>query len=61
MLLAPFEGVVTLPMLQFVRKLLPLANPYTYRPGDFTDAAWPLAAYNVPEMLLAPERDRPDA
>jgi hypothetical protein len=62
-LLAPFEGIVSLPMLQFVRKLLPLANAYAYRPGDFTSAAWPFAAYNVPESLLAPapEEGRPDA
>jgi hypothetical protein len=48
-LLAPFEGLVTVEMLQQVRRLVPRANPYTYHAGDFTATSFPFDAYIPPE------------
>jgi hypothetical protein len=46
-LLAPFDGLVTLPMLQQMRALIPSLNSYAYKPEDFANYACPFDAYPV--------------
>jgi hypothetical protein len=44
-LLAPFDGLVTPAMLDNLRKLIPKANPYSYRIEQFAAGAFPFEAY----------------
>lgn len=44
-LLAPFDGLITPPMLTELRKLLPLCNPYSHRLEDFANGQFPFDAY----------------
>jgi hypothetical protein len=44
-LLAPFEGTVTPEMLQDIRRLLPTANAYDYKPERFANSKFPFEAY----------------
>ena len=59
-LLAPFEGLITPQMLGDLRSLLPTSNPYTYKPADFANSAFPFDAYseknNVSTMLQLKSR-----
>lgn len=45
-LLALFEGLITSQMLDDLRRLLPTSNPYTYKPADFANGAFPFDAYS---------------
>jgi hypothetical protein len=47
-LLAPFGGLVTPPMLQSLRELIPMQNVYHYRPEQFRGDSFPFEAYSVP-------------
>ncbi|HET9493684.1 MAG TPA: hypothetical protein VFR15_05595 [Chloroflexia bacterium] len=47
-LLAPFDGLVTVEMLNAVRRYLPAPNPYQYRPEAFSRGSFPLDAYLEP-------------
>jgi hypothetical protein len=51
-LLAPFDGLVTEAMLQFVRNTIPFVSPYAHRPDDFASGRFPFEAYR----LTSPER-----
>jgi hypothetical protein len=44
-LLAPFDGLITSPMLSELQNLLPNANAYTYKPEDFKNGVFPFDAY----------------
>jgi hypothetical protein len=48
-LLAPFDGLVTAEMLQALRSRLPSVNPYSLRPEEFSQGAFPFPAYDKPE------------
>ena len=45
---APFDGLVTVEMLNAVRRHLPAPNPYQYRPEAFSRGSFPLDAYLDP-------------
>lgn len=45
-LLALFDGLVTAPMLDELRKLLPFANAYSYKASDFAKGVFPFDAYS---------------
>jgi hypothetical protein len=47
-LLAPFDGLLTVEMLNAVRRCLPAPNPYQYRPEAFSQGSFPLDAYLEP-------------
>jgi hypothetical protein len=47
-MIAPFEGLVTVEMLNAVRRYLPAPNPYHYKPEAFSGGSFPLAAYLEP-------------
>jgi hypothetical protein len=57
-LLAPFEGLVTVPMLELVRQVVPKRLSHNYQPAAFTPGMFPFDAYEVPAALLAPAKDR---
>ncbi len=61
-LLAPFDGLVTPPMLRLVRGRLPLPYPSSFRPEEYGYRTFPFDAYRVPEATmpaaLAEERGR---
>ncbi len=48
-LLAPFGEIVTPHMLERIRTLLPMLNPYAYRPEQYAAGNLPFEAYHVPE------------
>jgi hypothetical protein len=55
-LLAPFDGVVTLEMLQAVRGFVPGLSPYSFLPEAFVPSSFPMDAYSVPRDALATAR-----
>ena len=59
-ILAPFEGMITSQTLGELRSLLPTSNPYTYKPADFANGAFPFDAYNVSTMIQL-KKDEPHA
>jgi hypothetical protein len=44
-LLLPFGGLITPAMLETLRKHLPTANTYSFKPIDFTNTTFPFDAY----------------
>jgi|SRR5579859_6041229 len=51
-LIAPFDGLVTQPMLQHIRQLVAFRQKYRYRPEDFANG-FPFEAYTLPESMDA--------
>jgi len=57
-LLAPFDGLVTPPMLQQIRQLVPVQYASSYRPDQFTPISFPFEAYQAPVQAFdANDRD----
>ncbi len=56
-LLAPFDGIVTVQMLQLIRGRLPRANSYAYRAEQF-NGEWPFEAYAGPTAQPAATSNR---
>ncbi len=56
-LLAPFDGLVTLAMLELVREMIPRSRAYSYELKDFAGGVFPFDAYQVPEALAADVED----
>src|SRR5258708_6355585 len=46
-LLAPFDGLVTPAMLEYIRHIVPNQNAYSYRPDQFTATNFPFEAYSL--------------
>lgn len=44
-LLSPFAGLIIPEMLNELRRLLPMPNPYSYKQVDFANGAFPFDAY----------------
>jgi len=61
-LTAPFDGLVTQPMLQQIRQLVAFRQKYHYRPEHFADG-FPFEAYSLPESMKAtiPDHKERDA
>ncbi|HLY26861.1 MAG TPA: hypothetical protein VKQ72_11010 [Aggregatilineales bacterium] len=55
-LLAPFDGLVTLTMLQHIRQIVPFQNVYHFQPDQFAARRFPFEAYS----LVAPVLGRDD-
>ncbi|MEP7289334.1 MAG: hypothetical protein ABI947_26580 [Chloroflexota bacterium] len=51
-LLAPFDGLATLTMLQHIRQIVPIQNAYSYRADQFTARGFPFEAYSLPASVL---------
>jgi hypothetical protein len=54
-LLAPFDGLVTTEMLQFIRTLLPAPTPAAFSSTVFARQDFPFDAYHVPQTMLDDE------
>src|SRR5260221_11924494 len=46
-LLAPFDGLVTPAMLEYIRQIVPIHNAYSYRAVQFTATSFPFEAYSL--------------
>ena len=44
-LLAPFDGLIASQMLTELRNLLPIENPYSHKPDEFSNGVFPFDAY----------------
>jgi hypothetical protein len=58
-LLAPFAGLVTAPMLQRVRSVLPAPSPYSSRPEEYGYRTFPFDAYLVPDAMIPASQEDP--
>ena len=50
-LLAPFDGLITPQMLNELRNLLPIENPYSRKPEEFSNGSFPFDAYSEGENV----------
>lgn len=56
-LLAPFEGIVTVLMLQLVRRLVTQQNPYAAKPEAFSNGSFPIEAYQQEAALALAQQE----
>jgi hypothetical protein len=59
-LLAPFEGLITLQMLQDIRSILPLIHAYQFQPQQFSNSAFPFEAFKDETFTIIKVEDKAD-
>jgi hypothetical protein len=59
-LLAPFDGQITLQMLQGIRSVLPLLHAYKFQPQQFSNGAFPFEAFKDETFTILKTGDKAD-